>query len=149
MCQPETPFWCAKPLDQLSRDEWESLCDGCGRCCLHKLEDIDTGEIYYTRVICQYFDQEAGRCTVYDRRTELVPTCLRLTPDLVRSLVWIPRSCAYRRLAEGQGLADWHPLVSGEPKSVQKAGISVRRKVISEAKIDMERLEDYVVEWFD
>ena len=145
----EKPFWEVKSLGDMTAAEWEALCDGCGRCCLHKLEDIDSAEIFYTRVICRYFDQEHGRCTVYAERTALVPTCLKLDAALVRQLKWIPRTCAYRRLAENQGLADWHPLVCGSQRKMHRAGIAVNRKVISEADIDIEKLEDFVVEWFD
>jgi uncharacterized protein len=145
----EKPFWEVKSLNEMTPAEWEALCDGCGRCCLHKLEDIDSAEIYYTRVICRFFDLEQGRCTVYTERTHLVPTCLKLDAALITQLKWIPRTCAYRRLAESQGLADWHPLVCGNQRKMQHAGISVNRKVVSEADIDMDRLEDFVVEWFD
>ena len=140
------PFWETKTLDQLTPQEWEALCDSCGRCCLFKLEDEDTHEIFYTRVICRYFNIAAGACRVYSTRTQLAPTCLQLDAQRVAELGWIPRTCAYRRLAEGQGLADWHPLIAGSRKRMQKSGISVNYGALSEEMVDMDHLEDYIVE---
>ncbi len=141
----DTPFWKTKPLAEMSPAEWESLCDGCGRCCLHKLEDEDTGEIAQTNVACRLLDTQACRCTRYDERKRLVPDCQILTPDNVGALRWMPRSCAYRLLAEGKELAWWHPLVSGDPDTVLRAGISVRGRVVSER--DADDLFDHVVDW--
>jgi uncharacterized cysteine cluster protein YcgN (CxxCxxCC family) len=141
----DVPFWKSKALAEMSPAEWESLCDGCGRCCLHKLEDEDTGEIAQTNVACRLLDTEACRCIRYAERKRLVPDCQILTPDNVGALRWMPRSCAYRLLAEGKELAWWHPLVSGDPDTVEQAGISVRGRVVSEREAD--DLFDHVVDW--
>jgi uncharacterized cysteine cluster protein YcgN (CxxCxxCC family) len=129
---PELPFWERKKLAEMSPEEWESLCDGCAKCCLHKLEDIDTGELAFTNVACRLLDIGACRCGNYERRNTLVPDCVVLNPKNVSELVWMPSTCAYRLLAEGKPLAHWHPLVSGDPDSVHRAGISVRSRCISE-----------------
>ena len=126
------PFWRRKRLDEMTVEEWESLCDGCGKCCLHKLEDMDTGEIAYTNVACRLFDQGTCRCRNYPERNRLVPDCVVLSPDNVASLHWMPSTCAYRLLAEGKELAWWHPLVSGDPDTVHRAGISMRGRCVSE-----------------
>jgi uncharacterized cysteine cluster protein YcgN (CxxCxxCC family) len=140
------PFWKTKTLEEMTPSEWESLCDGCGRCCLHKFEDIDTGEILYTNVACKLLDMKRIRCTEYQERSRLVPTCLTLNPDLARQLRWMPKTCAYRLLAEGRDLEWWHPLVSGDPNVVHEVGISIRGQAISESDIDIDTLEDYIVE---
>ncbi len=139
------PFWKTKQLAEMSRTEWESLCDGCGRCCLHKLEDEDTGEILQTNVCCRLLDTQGCGCTKYMERQRLVPDCLVLTPENVVGLNWMPRTCAYRLLSEGKDLEWWHPLVSGDPDSVHKAGISVRGKVVSEREAD--DLFQHLVDW--
>lgn len=139
------PFWKALPLDQMNRGQWESLCDGCGRCCLQKFQDQKTGKVTYTWISCYLLDIQACRCTAYDQRTRLVPDCLVLTPDMIPRLRWLPRTCAYRRLAEGKDLADWHPLVSGDSDSVHRAGISVRDKAISEVYVHPEDVDFYAI----
>ena len=140
-------FWEEKSLSEMSREEWESLCDGCARCCLLKLEDEDTDELYYTSVVCRYLDREKCRCSEYSERTRLVPDCLQVTVDNVNDLYWMPQSCAYRLLAEGKTLPQWHPLVSGNPHSVDEAGISVCKFAISEDEVSsIEELENYIID---
>jgi uncharacterized protein len=146
MVEQEQPFWKRKTLEEMTRQEWESLCDGCARCCLYKLEDEDTGEIYYTNVVCRLLDTHRCRCTAYEERSRLMPTCLVLDADRVKQLQWMPKTCAYRLVAEGKDLEAWHPLVSGDPESVHKAGISVRKRTVAEKDIDMDYLEDYIVD---
>lgn len=140
-------FWRDKSLTEMSDAEWEALCDGCARCCLIKLEDEDTAEVHYTALVCDLLDIERCRCTRYPARHELVPDCIEFSADLAASLAWLPRTCAYRRLAEGRGLADWHPLVSGRPDSVHEAGISVRGRVIPARLVDEDDYEDHVITW--
>ncbi|MEL6289853.1 MAG: YcgN family cysteine cluster protein [Pseudomonadota bacterium] len=130
------PFWERKSLEQMTRDEWESLCDGCGKCCLVKLIDDDTDELIHTRVACTLLDIGACRCSNYARRHQRVPDCIRLDPAAITELDWLPETCAYRRVQEGRGLAWWHPLVSGDPSTVHAAGVSVRSFAISEDKVD-------------
>ncbi|MBO6947388.1 MAG: YcgN family cysteine cluster protein [Rhodospirillales bacterium] len=139
------PFWKRKALHEMTGPEWESLCDGCGKCCLNKLEHEVTGEILYTNVSCRLLDLETCRCTSYEDRQRFVPDCRRLTPQNVGQIPWLPKSCAYRRLAEGKDLNWWHPLVSGTTDTVLEAGISVFGRIVSER--DVEDLEDYVVDW--
>ena len=126
------PFWQAKRLDQMTEAEWESLCDGCGRCCLHKLRDEDTGALSYTNVACRLLDTKSCQCSNYAHRRDFVPDCMSLTAQMIAELDWLPPSCAYRRLAEGRGLALWHPLITGDKTSPQAAGVSVAGRVISE-----------------
>lgn len=142
-------FWKTKALTALSDAEWESLCDGCGRCCCHKLEFEDDGEIAQTEVACRLLDIDSARCSNYPDRRSFVPDCLQLTPTLVPTLSWLPQSCAYRRLSEGKDLPDWHPLISGDPGSVVRAGISVAGKVIAESSVKFEDWEDHLIVWFD
>ena len=141
----DVPFWKQKSLLDLSLDEWESLCDGCGKCCLHKLEDEDTGEISYTDVACALLDTGICRCTNYVERTFLVPDCVELTATNLSSLQWLPPTCAYRLIDEGKDLAWWHPLVSDDPNTVHEAGISVRGRAIADKKAG--DLEDHIVVW--
>jgi hypothetical protein len=135
----------------MTREEWESLCDGCGLCCLIRFEDEDTGEVFPTRVHCRLFDGQLCACTDYANRKEQVPDCIKLTPWNIEALGWMPKSCAYRRIHEGRGLANWHPLVSGDPESVHAAGVSIRGQTISE--LELENPEDAVeyeaVEWLE
>lgn len=124
-------FW-EKPLAQLNRMEWEALCDGCGKCCLHKVEEEDSGHVYPTNVACKLLDRESGRCSNYRGRRAFVPDCIRLTPDLVARLEWLPASCAYRLRSEGKPLPEWHYLLCGDREAVHRAGQSVRGWTISE-----------------
>ena len=142
----DRPFWRTKTLEQMSRAEWESLCDGCGRCCLLKLEDEDDGAIAWTRIACRLFDPDTCRCGAYALRTQLVPGCVRLTPNSIRQTAhWMPETCAYRRLAEGRPLPDWHPLVSGDPDGAHKAGVSVRGWTVPEYEVHEDDYEDHVI----
>ena len=138
-------FWKTKTLAEMNSAEWESLCDGCGRCCLHKLRDDDTGEIAWTNVACRLLDGHTCRCTDYPRRQRRVPDCVQLTPAALDEIDWLPPSCAYRRVHEGRGLAWWHPLVSGSPDTVHEAGVSVRGRVIDERHAG--NLEYHVTDW--
>ena len=133
---PDRPFWETKTLSQMTPGEWESLCDGCGRCCLIRFEDEETGEIIPTRISCRLLDTATCACSNYPRRRRYVPDCIKLTPAKIEDLTWMPSTCAYRRVHEGRGLAPWHPLVSGDPDSVRRAGISVAGKVIPETALD-------------
>ena len=139
------PFWETKSLNQMTVPEWESLCDGCGLCCLVRFEDEDTGEIIPTRVHCQLFDEHRCTCKDYPNRRKTVPDCIKLTPHNIENLEWMPPSCAYRRLHEGKTLPLWHPLITGDPESVHKAGISVRDQTVSELSFeDPEDALDFV-----
>lgn len=140
-------FWERYPLQALSGAEWEALCDGCGRCCLHKLEYEDTGAIDYTDVACRLLDLSTARCSDYPGRRRHVPDCVQLSPDNLDSIDWLPATCAYRRLNEGRGLPRWHPLVSGTHDTVAKAGISVAGRVFPETAVDEEDLEEHVIRW--
>jgi uncharacterized cysteine cluster protein YcgN (CxxCxxCC family) len=139
------PFWKAKRLEEMSAAEWESLCDGCGRCCLHKLRDEVTEKLYHTNVACRLLDAETCRCRDYLNRHRRVPDCVALTPQTVREIDWLPPSCAYRRLAEGKDLAWWHPLVSGDPETVHQAGVSVVGRTVSEKQAGP--LDHHLAEW--
>ena len=143
----EEPFWKRKTLAEMTREEWESLCDGCGKCCVLKLEDFDTGDIYYTDVACKLLDCDDCRCTDYANRKAIVPDCVILTPERLESLHWMPKSCAYRRLNEGMDLPDWHPLVTGEPESTRLSGNSVAGQIIPEAHVAEADMPDHIREW--
>jgi uncharacterized cysteine cluster protein YcgN (CxxCxxCC family) len=141
------PFWQRKKLTELTAEEWESLCDGCGRCCLKKLQDETTGRVAYTDVACKLLDRDRCRCRGYRRRHELVPDCVALRPDDEQTFAWLPTTCAYRKLAAGKPLEWWHPLVSGDPDSVHRAGISVRGRTLREADVPVDELDTRVIRW--
>lgn len=142
-------FWQEKTLEQMSVAEWESLCDGCGKCCVHKLEDEDTGEFHYTNVACAFLNTKSCRCQDYKRRKKLVPECISLTADKVEEFKWLPSTCAYRLVSEGKALPKWHPLIVGKASEMHAAGHSVRNKVISELYVDADNLEDNIVKWIN
>ena len=143
----EQPFWRRKTLAEMTQEEWESLCDGCGKCCLVKLEDADSGAIHHTDVACHLLNLGTCRCGNYPARKSIVEDCVVLTPETVGDLSWMPSTCAYRMLSEGRDLAWWHPLVSGDPESVHQAGISVRGRAVTEARVPDAELEDHIVTW--
>lgn len=142
---PKKPFWETKSLHEMNEKEWESLCDGCGKCCLIKLEDADTKELFYTDVACHLLDEDSCRCKNYPKRKELVEDCLQLEVDDVEDFKWLPKSCAYRLLSEGKKLPDWHYLICGDKNTVHQQKMSVKNRVVSE----MEELEvaDHIVYW--
>jgi uncharacterized protein len=144
----EVPFWRRKLLAEMTDSEWESLCDGCGRCCLNKLEEEGSNKIFYTNVGCRLLDGQTCRCHDYTNRLELVEDCVQLTPESLKTINWLPPSCGYVLLAKGKDLYWWHPLVSGDPETVHIAGISVRGRVpASEVDVPDKELEDYIVSW--
>lgn len=144
---PDTAFWKIKPLSQMTSQEWESLCDGCGKCCVLKLEDVDSGLIHYTDVGCRLLDCSSARCRDYENRRQQVADCVMLTPDNLHQLGWMPASCAYRLIHEGRDLPDWHPLITGDPDSTRKAGKSVAGRLFSEDKVDEEALGNHLTDW--
>ena len=139
----ETPFW-ERPLKELDRGQWEALCDGCGKCCLHKIEDEDTGRIYPTNVACKLLDRHSAQCTDYRRRKAYVPDCLRLTLPMLKDISWLPENCAYKLRAAGKSLPEWHYLICGDREAVHRAGQSIRGWTISETMAG--DLEHHVVE---
>ncbi|MEQ8345459.1 MAG: YcgN family cysteine cluster protein [Sneathiellaceae bacterium] len=141
------PFWRSKTLVQMDADEWESLCDGCGKCCLHKIEWADTREIEYTNVACRLFDSATCRCTDYADRKAQVPDCVMLTPQVIDSLNWMPVTCAYRLVAEGRDLPPWHHLVCGDRNEVHRVGVGMRGLTLSEDEAG--DLEDHIVDWIE
>lgn len=149
MAREEIPFWKRKSLEQMTKSEWESICDGCGKCCLVKLEDADnSARTFFTSVGCRLLDGETCACRNYANRTAEVHDCVRLTPRNVKKIVWLPPTCGYRLLADGKDLYWWHPLVSGDPETVHQAGISVRGRVeASEDDVPDDQLEDWIVSW--
>ena len=142
-------FWEEKSLEEMSDKEWEALCDGCGRCCLVKLEDEDTGQIVNSDAHCKLLDPKTCRCVDYANRQEIVPDCVKLDAKNVSQIAWMPATCAYRRIADGKGLAWWHPLISGDPQTVVDAGISVSGRVVCETSIADEDWEKHIVGWPD
>lgn len=140
-------FWEHKTLAQMSVQEWESLCDNCGKCCLHKLENEETEEIFYTSVVCDLIDLQSCRCTRYTERTRLVPECLDLKQHDFAAYTWLPTTCAYRLLADGKPLPDWHPLITGDPNSVQEAGVSIRSYAMKESEVNDP--EEHIIEWLE
>ena len=140
------PFWEIKTLLEMDRREWELLCDGCGICCLEKLQDAQTGVVEYTAVACRYLDISICRCRVYARRLRVNPMCVQITADSISQMSWLPGSCAYRRLAEGKPLMQWHPLITGDPESVHTCGISVRDRVVSARYVHPRDIQAYSIE---
>ena len=147
MSSPSAPFWKRKALTEMSPEEWESLCDGCARCCLYRLEDEDTHRVYFTDVHCRLLETDTGRCTDYANRSQRVPDCVTITPAVLEDPYWLPRSCAYRLLAEGADLPSWHPLVSGDARTVVQAGMRVCGRTICEDDADI--LENHLVDWIE
>ena len=146
--ESEVPFWRRKSLSQMTDSEWESLCDGCGKCCLNKLEEVETDRTFYTDVGCRLLDGQTCRCRDYKHRQDKVEDCVRLTPKSLKTITWLPPSCAYVLIGQGRDLYWWHPLVSGDPETVHAAGVSVRGRVrASEVNVPDEDLEDYIVSW--
>jgi len=143
------PFWETKKLDELSREQWEALCDRCAKCCLIKLEFEDTGQLCYTQLVCRYYDEQASTCTCYGERTVLVPTCVKLTPQNLSAVHFMPATCAYRLLFEGKCLPWWHHLVSDSPETVHAAGGSIRGRVLCEDLADPEDWEEHIVDWVE
>ena len=147
MSTPSVPFWKQKSLAEMSEEQWESLCDGCAKCCLYRLEDEDTRAVYFTNVHCRLLDTSTGRCTDYAHRSRRVPDCVTITPRVLADPYWLPRSCAYRLLAEGQDLPPWHPLRTGDPMTVVRAGHRVCDRTVCED--DADALENHLVDWID
>tara|TARA_R100000005_G_scaffold93163_1_gene67982 strand:+ start:4125 stop:4574 length:450 start_codon:yes stop_codon:yes gene_type:complete len=142
--------WWEQPLESLNAGQWEALCDGCARCCLHKLEDADSGEVFYTRVSCRFLDTDTCRCRDYRHRSSLVADCITLGPGNIEdALSWLPATCAYRLRARGEPLYAWHPLLSGDAATVHTAGISVRGRVVSELHVHPDSYEEQIVHWVE
>lgn len=140
-------FWETVPLERMTRAEWEALCDGCGKCCMNKLEDEDTGEVALTNVACRLFDDATCRCSQYDIRHQFVPECIVLKPqNMDRNLYWMPETCAYKLLWQGRSLYPWHPLISGDPDTVHRAGVSMQGRTVPEFEIDDDDWEDHIIE---
>lgn len=147
MSQEKNQFWVSTPLEEMSKEQWESLCDGCGKCCLLKLEDEDDGTIEYTNIACRLFDDKTCTCTNYPLRKQLVAGCVVLGPENIsRNAYWMPSTCAYRLLYEGKTLPSWHPLITGDRNSVHEADISMQGKTLAEHEVSEDELENYVIE---
>jgi uncharacterized cysteine cluster protein YcgN (CxxCxxCC family) len=142
------PFWQNKSLEEMTAAQWESLCDGCGICCLEKLEDVETGVVEYTAVACRHLDTASCRCRIYDQRHELNADCIRMTAQTLKTLPWLPDTCAYRRLAEGRNMPSWHPLVTGNPESVHRQGVGIRDRVLSALYVHPDDLEAYRIQFW-
>lgn len=146
---PAVTEWWRRPLGELDSEQWEALCDGCAKCCLHKLEDADSGEVFYTKVRCRYLDEESCRCSEYAQRSVLVPNCIQLAPGTVADLDWLPSTCAYRLRAAGEPLPDWHYLVSGSRETVHSAGISIRDRAVSDEFVHPDGYDEHIVTWVE
>jgi uncharacterized cysteine cluster protein YcgN (CxxCxxCC family) len=144
----DAPFWKTKTLAEMSGEEWESLCDGCAKCCLVKLEDEDTAEVHFTGLRCRLLDGTTCQCTNYPERKKYVPDCVKLTPEVVATVDWLPESCAYRMVHEGKDLHDWHHLKSGDRRLVHTLGYSARNRTVSEEGVADEDALDYIIDWF-
>ncbi len=144
-----TAWWNEKALDELDRDQWEALCDGCAKCCLHKLEDEESGDIFYTRVRCRYLDEASCRCTDYPHRSTLVPNCIQLEPGELDGLSWLPATCAYRLRAQGLPLPSWHYLESGSRETVHAAGVSIRGRAVSDEYVHPDGFDEHIVHWVE
>ena len=145
----DVPFWRQKQLSELSAEEWESLCDGCARCCLLKLEDDDTGEVHLTRLACRLLDHGSCRCSDYPNRHARMPDCVAIDAETVASLTWLPETCAYRLVADGRDLYWWHPLISGDPETVHQAGVSVRGWATCETRAKPDTMHRFIIEPLD
>ncbi|MCV2885103.1 YcgN family cysteine cluster protein [Aestuariibacter sp. AA17] len=161
MSEKQAPFWETKTLEEMSDKEWEAICDGCAKCCLHKFIDDETvdelaptavifeGEqVHYTNIVCSLLDTKACSCTRYEERTKLVPDCVKLTKDNLGDIFYMPSSCSYRRLHEGRGLPSWHPLLNkGKKSKMHQLGMSVRNKVVYDHDVELDAFEDYIALW--
>lgn len=141
------PFWKTTPLHKMDRDQWESLCDGCGKCCLLKLEDEDTGDIAYTRIHCKLFNSNTCQCSDYANRKSIVEDCVKLTPAGLEEINWMPESCAYRRIRDGKNLPDWHHLVCGDRERIHAEGQSIKGRTVSEETVFDEDQIDWIIDW--
>lgn len=140
-------FWVSVPLEDMTRPEWEALCDGCGKCCLNKIEDVDTGDVELTRIACKLLDGETCQCKKYATRHQYVPECIVMTPKTLEdNMYWLPQTCAYRLIYEGRDLYHWHPLISGETSSVHAAGVSMAGRTVSETDVPDEAWDDHIIE---
>lgn len=146
MSEEARPFWQIKPLEELTSNEWESLCDGCGLCCLNKLEDEDSGEIYLTRVACNLLDKCSAQCKDYANRFKQVPDCTLITPELAKTATWLPSHCAYRLLAQNRPLPSWHPLISDNPAKVKKFGVSASNQIIHENELGEREYAEFIID---
>lgn len=142
-------WWNQLSLAELSAQQWEALCDGCAKCCLHKLQDEDTREVFYTRVRCRYLQEESCQCSDYPRRSVMVPECIRLEQHTVADLDWLPSTCAYRLRANGEPLPDWHYLVSGSRETVHELGVSIRGRAISDEYVHPDGYDEHIVTWVE